>query len=272
LQRVGDHGWDNAVFRLGDDFAVRLPRRSAAARLIEHELRWLPLLAPRLPLPVPEPVVAGIPALDYPWRWAVVRWVAGHPVGTGSIQSTGPLLAFLRALHRPAPDDAPGNPFRGVPLQQRDARLQEGCAALAARGCDIGPIRRAWAQALAAEPYRGPPVWLHGDLHTANLLAVDGSISGVIDFGDLTAGDPACDYLIGWLLPPEFRQQFRQDAARHGPGTWDRARGWALAWSVAVLGASDDTPMLQAIGSSALAAVCAGDDATSRRHPPPAAR
>lgn len=127
---------------------------------------------------------------------------------------------------------------------------------MARRGWDAAPILRTWDRALAAQPDHGPPLWLHGDLHTANLLAHRRSISGVIDFGDLTAGDPACDYLIAWMLAPHHRQRLRLAAERHGPGTFQRARGWAVAWAVAVLDASDDTPLLRAIGGKALAAAC----------------
>jgi aminoglycoside phosphotransferase (APT) family kinase protein len=238
---------------------VRLPRRAAAAALLANELRWLPVLAPRLPLPVPEPVVAGHPTRCYPWPWAVVRWVPGEPIGTSDVATSDPLLVFFDALHQPAPTDAPGNPYRGGPLADRDARLRDGCAILARRGWETVPIRRAWDRALTAQPYDGPPLWLHGDLHTANLLAHRASISGVIDFGDLTAGDPACDHLIAWMLPAHHRRQLRQAAERHGPDTWERARGWAVAWAVAVLSASDVTPLLRAIGSKALAAACASE-------------
>src|SRR5690349_9653047 len=76
LERVA-FGWDNVVLRLGDELAVRVPRRQLAASFIEHEQRWLPELAPRLPLPVPAPVRVGRPALGYPWSWSVVPWMAG---------------------------------------------------------------------------------------------------------------------------------------------------------------------------------------------------
>ncbi len=260
LRRVGDHGWDNALYRLGDDLAVRLPRRAVAAPLLAHELHWLPRLAPRLPLPVPEPVVAGVPANGYPWHWAVVRWVAGHPVGTEAVDDIDPLLRFLRAMHQPAPPDAPVNPYRGVALAQRDVRLRQGCAALAELGWQTTPILRAWDEALAADPYRGPPLWLHGDLHTANVLALRRRIAGVIDFGDLTAGDPACDFLIAWMLGPQHHAPLRRAAERFGAATWQRARGWALAWAVAVLGAGADTALLRAIGRRAIATACAAVD------------
>ena len=259
LHLVGDHGWDNTVYRLGNDHGLRLPRRATAATLLANELRWLPELAPRLPLPVPEPVVAGHPGHGYPWPWAVVRWVPGDPIGTSDVAAIDPLLAFLDALHQPAPADAPRNAYRGVPLADRDARLREGCARLARRGWDGAPILRTWDRALAAEPYAGPPLWLHGDLHTANVLFQRASISGVIDFGDLAAGDPAGDYLIAWMLAPRQRRRRRPAAERHGPGSFERARGWAVAWAVAVLGASDDTPLLRAIGSKALAAACGSE-------------
>lgn len=270
LQRVGDHGWDNTVYRLGDQWAVRLPRRASAAALMEHELAWLPELAPRLPLPVPLPVLAGRPAAGYSWPWALVRWVTGEPVGTRRLASVAPLARFLSALHQPAPATAPRNPHRGGPLTTRDLSFREGCQSLADQGLDVAAVHRTWARALAADPYTGPPLWLHGDLHTANVLATsqrpardagsgtDPEVSGVIDFGDLTAGDPACDYLLAWQLHADQRAALLTAAERRWPGIGERSRGWAVAWAVAVLRASGDTSLLRRIATAALTAACQG--------------
>jgi aminoglycoside phosphotransferase (APT) family kinase protein len=107
-------GWDNKLFRLGDALAVRLPRRAASAALIEHEQRWLPRLSPRLPLPVPVPLRVGRPGSGFPWSWSVVPWLAGESALVAPPQDPAPIAAtlaqFLRALHQPAPDDAPHNP------------------------------------------------------------------------------------------------------------------------------------------------------------------
>ncbi len=212
------------------------------------------MLAPQLPLPVPEPVLAGSPEPQYPWPWSVCRWVPGDPIGVGDVSSVDPLVRFLEALHRPAPANAPRNAYRGVPLAARDRAMRDGCALLAEHGVAVDPILRAWDELRGAPAFSGAPRWLHGDLHTANVLARGGRISGVIDFGDLTAGDPACDYLIAWMLPARRARRLRESADRYGRGTWQRARAWALAWGVAALARSADNAVIHAIGSHVLAA------------------
>lgn len=231
LRRVGRHGWDNAVFRLGDDLSVRLPIRELAVGLQEHEVRWLPGLAEVLPLPVPAPVRSGVPGCGYPWPWTICRWVPGQLVGLRPVE-TEPLIRFLSALHRPAPPDAPRNPWRGVPLAQR--RVDVGDPELAAL----------WTDLASADPWPGPPVWAHGDFHTANIVQQAGRVSGVIDFGDLTAGDPAVDFIVAWMLPAAARAALREFAGSYDPGLWDRGRAWALAWGIAARrGAAGDSPI-----------------------------
>ncbi|RZI85004.1 MAG: phosphotransferase, partial [Microbacterium sp.] len=158
--RLVAHGWDNDVFRLGDDLAVRLPRRAAAAQLIEHEQRWLPQLAEALPVAIPAPVAVGVPDAHYPWAWSVVPWFAGtrmldlEPVERDDFAA--PLARTLRALHVPAPSDAPFNPVRGVALRDRDAAVRPRVAA--------HPVLEArWDEALAAPTWTSAPVWVHGD-------------------------------------------------------------------------------------------------------------
>lgn len=121
--RPVDAGWDNAMFRLGDDLAVRLPRRAAAADLIVHEQTWLPGLAGQLTLPIAVPRRIGIPGRGYPWRWSVVPWLTGEPADEHPPldSQAGAYGEFLRSLHVPAPADAPVNPVRGVPLRDRAA-------------------------------------------------------------------------------------------------------------------------------------------------------
>jgi aminoglycoside phosphotransferase (APT) family kinase protein len=258
------YGWDNLMYRLGDGLAVRLPRRAAAAGFIVHEQRWLPVVAPRLPLPVPAPVRAGRPALGYPWPWSVVPFLPGRLAAreppadlAGAAASLG---RFLATLHVPAPPDAPANPLRGVPLAERTAAVTENLG-ITGGLVDHGAAMRAWRAALATPAWGGAPVWLHGDLHPANILVHRGIISGVIDFGDITAGDPAADLSVAWmLLPADCRGAFR-DAYRAASGhadsddTWARARGWALALSLACLAHSADNPLIAAIGRRTIGAV-----------------
>ena len=256
-------GWDNVIFRLGDELAVRIPRRQLGAPLIETEQRWLPELAPHLPLPVPVPVRTGHPALGYPWRWSVVAWMAGTDAATDPpadpIEAATTLGGFLRALHRPAPPDAPVNPFRGVPLAARHEITVAGIDALAGE-IDVDRVRRLWDDALALPAYDGPELWLHGDLHPANLLVHDGRLAGVIDFGDLTSGDPATDLSVAWgLLPLDAHATFRAAAGDVDDGTWRRARAWALALAIVCLASSADNPTVAAVGRRGLAGVLADD-------------
>jgi aminoglycoside phosphotransferase (APT) family kinase protein len=258
------NGWDNLSCRLGEELIVRLPRRALAATLVVHEQRWLPVLAPRLPLPVPIPVRVGEPGAGYPWHWSIVPFLSGHPAATeqpaDSVAAAVALAEFLAALHRPAEADAPVNPHRGVPLAVRGELFTAAVSRLNG-SIDAAAVTRSWASALAAPTWDAPPVWLHGDLHPANILVDRGRISAVIDFGDITAGDPAADLAIAWmLLPADARIAFQAayaGSSAHGAsaGLWARAEGWALALALVFLAYSADNPMMARIGERALAAV-----------------
>lgn len=240
-------GWDNAIFRLGDDLVVRLPRRQLAAALIEHEHRWLPELATRLPMPIPVAVREGRPAEFYPWAWSICPWFPGTVAARTPVEDR-PLAArvlgeFVAAMHQPAPADAPENPFRGVPLSKRDGVTRERIAQLGDL-LDAPAVTACWDEALAVPPWSGPALWLHGDLHPANLLVHRGRLSAVIDFGDLTSGDPATDLAVAWMMfPADLRPVFRGAAGDVDDDTWARALGWALSLGVAYLAHSADNPM-----------------------------
>lgn len=244
-------GWDNILLRLGDDLAVRLPRRAAAATLIEHEQRWLPQLSPRLPVPVPVPVRVGVPGPILGWSWSVVRWLPGqsllHAVSPDPVAAGAVLEGFLRALHQPAPVDAPGNPWRGVPLAARTAALHTHLQQLDGV-VDRMAVLSLWDRALSAPPWPGPPLWLHGDLHPGNLLVSDGRLSGVIDFGDLTSGDPATDLSVLWMLPRSMRSRVEAWPGEESDGLRMRARGWALALGLAYLAQSGGDAAMAALG------------------------
>lgn len=238
LRSVGE-GWDNALFRVGDDLAVRLPRRAAASSLILHEQRWLPILAGRLTLPVPVPLRVGRPARGYPWSWSVVPWLPGVTADEEEPEASQawPFAAFLRSLHQPAPADAPANPFRGVPLKNRAAGVEERMERLAVQTDLITPaIRQIWQEAVQV-PLDLAPTWLHGDLHPRNVLVQDGRISGIIDWGDLTAGDPATDLASIWMLfeNPEARRETLEAYGNLSQATLKRARGWAVLFGVMLL-------------------------------------
>jgi aminoglycoside phosphotransferase (APT) family kinase protein len=232
---LGARGWDNQLWRLGDDLAVRLPWATGAAdELLLKENTWLPVLAPLLPLRVPVPQRLGEPSQRFPRPWLVTTWVPGVPADLAPVTDSGSaadaLAAFLTALHRPAPTGAPRGRDRGGPLAEVAVGVANGLATLTAQGLIPDPdgVRAVWQDALAAPDWAGPPLWLHGDLHPANVVTEGGNLCGVVDFGDLCAGDPAFDLAAGWILLGDegnrrFREAYETDAA-----TWRRARGWAV--------------------------------------------
>lgn len=239
---VGLSGWDNATYRLGDDMSVRLPRLPRWVGQVEREQRWLPWLAPRLPLPIPVPIVEGAPAEGYPFPWSVYRWLDGDNADPGSIddpvQAATDLAGFIAALQNLDPAGGPppeaSNGFRGVHLDdERDSpvvetRVRPKIAALEGL-VDTDAVTAVWEAALAAPPWDGPPVWIHGDPAPTNMLVKDGRLSAVIDFGTLAVGDPACDLIAAWaFLPAEARGVYRE-ALSVDDATWARGRGWGLA-------------------------------------------
>nr|WP_243869264.1 aminoglycoside phosphotransferase family protein [Streptomyces liangshanensis] len=240
-------GMDNATFRLGDDLSVRLPRFPRWAGQVEREHTWLPRLAPHLPLPVPEPVAMGEPAEGYPFAWSVYRWLAGENASGADLADPAgaatELAAFVSALQAVDATGAPGprwsNAFRGVPMGDARDSLASEARVLpkieAMKGlADTDALTAVWEAALTAPAWQGPPVWIHGDLGTGNILLADGRLSAVIDFGTLAAGDPAVDLLPAWnFLPDEVRGVYRA-ALGVDDATWARGRGWALAGSLPV--------------------------------------
>ncbi|RMH69446.1 MAG: aminoglycoside phosphotransferase family protein, partial [Actinomyces sp.] len=198
-------GWDNAAFRLGDRLVVRLPRRALAASHVVHEAALVPRIAAAVPLAVPVPVRLGGPGRGYPWSWSICRWIPGSDALSEAVHPTGQaadtLAAFLAALWSLDPRGAPANPWRGGPLTGRDAITRERLARVSTRHReDPAVLAAVWEAATAAPPAVGPGVLIHGDLHPANLVVVDGRLVGVLDFGDLTVGDPATDLVVAWSL------------------------------------------------------------------------
>ncbi|GAA2012916.1 phosphotransferase [Microbacterium ulmi] len=259
-------GWDSAVWRLGDDLAVRLPRRRLGAPLIVHEQRWLPSIAARIGptgIRVPAPLFAGAPGSGYPWAWSVVPWIDGMPgLAVPRALRTGwavPLADALLALHLPAPADHPVNPVRGGPLAERADAVAERFSALRsrARAAGLAEAHRLWLAGLAASPWAQPPLWIHGDLHPGNLVAHGAELAGIIDFGDVTGGDPAYDLAVAWLaFDSAGRDAFiAATGDRYGEATWTRARAWAVAVALILLVHSDDNPDYAALGEEALAEV-----------------
>lgn len=228
-------GWDNALWRLGDDLLVRLPRRAQAAPLLLNEQRWLPELAPLLTLPVPVPVRVGLPSNDYPWSWSIVPWVVGSPGDRTTIDDPDDaaqrLGRFLHALHRPAPSDAPRNRDRGVPIAQRSEAFERRLVELADE-IDVDAARRVWNRACGAAPWPGPPTWIHADLHPANTLISSGTLASILDFGHLCCGDPAIDVAAAlMLLPRSADAAFASSYEMIDPDLEARSLGWAVLFS-----------------------------------------
>jgi aminoglycoside phosphotransferase (APT) family kinase protein len=234
IEPVPSAGTDHALYRLGDDMAVRLPRIGWATGQAEKERQWLSRLAGQLPLAIPVPLAKGTPGESYPWDWSVYRWLKGESATIERIadpsQAATDLAHFIAALQRI--DPAGGPPAgRGVPLAMRDAATREAIAAL--RGMiDVDAVTAVWEDALGAPVWHGPPVWVHGDLLPGNLLVERGRLSAVIDFGGLGLGDPACDLMVAWgLFSGESRDVFRASLSVDD-ATWARGRGHALSWAL----------------------------------------
>ncbi|MEY2849177.1 MAG: hypothetical protein RI885_1844 [Actinomycetota bacterium] len=243
--RLVDHnGWDNRTFRLGDSMSVRLPSAVGYVAQVDKEQRWLPVLAPRLPLQIPAPIALGRPGAGYPWPWSVYRWIEGEPATSAPSFDrrvlAGDLGDFLQALQAV---DSTGGPaagdhsaWRGAHLRVYDADTRAALEVL--RGhIDVGAAATVWDAAMTSE-WGGPPVWLHGDVAAGNLLLREGRLAAVIDFGCSAIGDPSCDLVVAWTL---FDMQNRALFARHlslDDGTWARARGWAL-WKALITAAQE---------------------------------
>ena len=236
LWPVPSGGTDNALYRVGDCLVVRLPRLRVTRAALEKERRWLPVLAPLLPVPVPVPIAEGMPAAGYPWKWSVYRWLEGEdatvqPVLDLSRLATD-LAQFVAALQRIDPTGGPSagrdNFFRGMPLSTRDEPTRSAIESLS-KTIDVGAATAEWESALRTPEWPDAPVWVHGDLDRRNLLVKQGRLAAVIDFGGLGVGDPACDVMLAWkVLSAETRAIFRAELGVDD-ATWARAHGWALS-------------------------------------------
>jgi aminoglycoside phosphotransferase (APT) family kinase protein len=260
IEPVPSAGTDNALYRLGDDLVVRLPRIHWATGQVDKEHQWLPRLAPFLPLAIPIPLAKGKPGEGYPWHWSVYRWLEGENATIECLanprQAATDLAQFIAALQRVdvtgGPPPGPHNFSRGEPLAMRDTRTRDAIATL--RGTlDVDTMTAVWNAAIEAPAWHRPPVWLHGDLRSGNLLAVQGQLSAVIDFGGLGVGDPACDVMAAWMfLSAETRSVFRA-ALQVDNATWARGRGWALSVGLIALPYYQSTnPVLAGIARRAI--------------------
>lgn len=255
-------GTDHAIYRLGDELAVRLPRRPSAVPALAKERLWLPRFAQLLPLAIPVPLAQGAPAEGFPFPWSVYRWldgqnVADHPVADAE-DAAARLGRFVAALQRIDTTGAPPT-FRGGPLSALDGRVRGEIRDLGAEGLlDPDVATAEWEAAIAAPAWEGPPVWVHADLNPVNLLACGGRLTAVIDFGELGTGDPAIDLLPAWAWLTAWTRDLFRSQVGADDGTWVRGRGWALGLGVGAVHYYRHTnPVLAAIGQHAITQIAA---------------
>lgn len=258
LEPVSSFGTDNALYRLGADMVVRLPRIDWAVGAAERDFRWLPVLAPRLQVEIPQPLALGIPGEGYPWAWGVYSWIEGEDARDSGVDPDD-LARFVRSLRElDLPDGPPAG--RGAPLRTRDAATRAAISQLEGE-IDVQAATAAWAAALEVPDWPGPPTWVHGDLLAGNLLLRNGRLTGVIDWSGVGVGDPAADLIGAWsLFEARERSTFRA-AVDVDDRTWARGRGLALSQGLVALPYYNETnPILAGIGRRAIANVLASLD------------
>src|SRR5262245_414468 len=270
IEPVPSAGTDNALYRLGDQLVVRLPRIHRATAQVDKEHQWLPSLGPFLPLATPIPLAKGRPGEGYPWNWSVYQWIEGENASIESVpnprQTAIDLAQFITALQQinAAGGPPPGlhNFSRGEPLAVRDTRTRKAIASQQGT-LDVDAVTDVWNAAIEAPVWHGLPVWLHGDLQSGNLLAQEGRLHAVIDFGGLGVGDPACDVMAAWtFFSAETRDAFRA-ALEVDEVTWARGRGWALSVGLIALPYYQTTnPALAGIARRAIHEAIADYDAS----------
>src|SRR6266700_2016716 len=229
--RYAARGWDNELWRLGDELAVRVPRTERAPELLRMEHRVLPRIAPRLPLPVPTPLYLGEPSALFPQPWSVVAWVAGEPADRAEIgdeDSAAVLAEFLRALHSEEPLISQGDGGPGCRIRHASCEFSDDLVELIGED-QVRRLEDIWRYGKEAPEWSGPPVLAHNDLHPANVVTKGGALCGVIDFGALAQGDPAMDLAAAWsLLPSGATSAFFAHYGEVDPATMRRAHGWAV--------------------------------------------
>jgi aminoglycoside phosphotransferase (APT) family kinase protein len=253
LERAGD-GTVNVIFRLGEELSVRLPRRNGPTSEDEFELRWLPVLAPSLPVAVPRPVARGRPGAGYPWYWSVHTWLVGElPTGPLRLEDVVGLVAALQRVEAAGGPEPAGG--RGRPLSFRDHHVRDALERVNAPGA-----LELWERAAAAPEWEGERVWVHADLDRRNVLVRDGRLAAVLDWGGAGVGDPAVDVTVAWkLVARDDRDRFRE-LLRVDEATWLRAQGWVLSQALIALGyyTPETNPAIHAEATRWLAEVLAG--------------
>jgi aminoglycoside phosphotransferase (APT) family kinase protein len=259
ITRVPSAGTDNAMYRLGEDLVARLPRIHWAMDHVAKEQRWLPALAPALPLAVPAPVAVGEPTEEFPYPWGVARWLPGELATLDRlddpVQAARDLAAFVRALRRVDPVAGPRHD-RGASIRHGDERVRAALETVAG-DIDVARAAEVWEAAVEAPEHDGPPTWFHGDLSYLNVLARDGRVSGVVDWGTCGVGDPAIDTIVAWsLLPVSARDVYREEL-EVSDAEWARGKGWVVTGVFGIPYYRDTNPVLVADKITAINAVLA---------------
>ena len=247
IHAVASSGWDNKTFHLGSHMLIRMPSAMVYADQVEKEQHWLSILAPHLPLPIPIPLALGKPAEGYPLKWSIYRWIEGDTAASGQIadlcEFAASLARFLIALQCIDPRDGPlpglHSFHRGGALKVYDTEVTQACVLLKDK-INTETAMKIWEEALKSK-WEKKAIWVHGDISAGNLLVREGYLSGVIDFGQLAIGDPACDLAIAWtLFESESRETFRK-TLQIDHGTWIRGKAWAL-WKALITAAGFTNP------------------------------
>ncbi|MEW2353007.1 aminoglycoside phosphotransferase family protein [Spirillospora sp. NPDC029432] len=252
VERLSSGGTVNAIYRLGDALTVRLPLTEGGVEPLQREARWLPKIAPALPVTIPTVAATGEPAEGYPWRWSIHQWIPGENPIEGRLTEpellARDLAEFVKAMRGVGIEGGPGA-ARGGPLATVDAETRTAIEELrhTDEPFDADAATAAWQDALAAPPWTARPCWLHSDLMPSNLLVVRGRLVAVLDFGTLGVGDPACDLIPAWNLLPAMARDVFRDAVDVDDATWTRGRGWALSMALVQLPYYRDTnPVISA--------------------------
>lgn len=247
IDPVAIEGWDNRTFHLGQNMLVRLPSAVKYELQVEKEHRWLPKLAPGLPLPIPVPLAMGKPEYHYPWKWSVYQWLEGETAAFAPIADlvtfAADLAQFLIALHKVDIKDGPlpglHSFYRGGSLSVYDKEIRHAISLLKGQ-VDENAANQLWERALETT-WNHSKVWVHGDVSAGNLLVQGGKLCAVIDFGQLVVGDPACDLTINWTLFHGKSRETFQEMLSFDSGTWARARAWTL-WKALITAAGFTNP------------------------------
>ena len=233
IKPVKNSGHDNRTFHLGDDLTIRLPSGKEYEPQIQKEAKWLPVLAQHLSLPITAPVAKGKPTPEYPLAWSINRWLVGETVTHTNVDLQKfaiELARFLKELEAINAENGPQagahNFYRGGDLAVYIEEFEQALTQLPA-GPQRNHYQDIWTTALATK-WEKKPVWVHGDIAVGNLLVNDGHLSGVIDFGILGTGDPACDLVMAWtFFDSKTRKAFKEEMGLDDT-TWQRGKAWAL--------------------------------------------